>query len=420
MQLCELWQTACLVLLISIVTVLINKEIDAPYMDEVFHVRQTQKYCDGKFKEWDPKITTFPGLYVISSVLGHFVGSCELSVLRSINMFFLTACIPVFYRLSKLLDHKNPWSMAMACTLFPLHFFYSSLFYTDTASVFFTFGALLFGLLNNRFLRFLFSVAAVSVRQTNIVWVAYIAGFCLLKQQQPKSFSQGRLLLNMVRSAPSAAWEILLLLVLFAFFLIKNGSVVIGDKQHHAPILHWVQPLYFVGYMSIAFAPVCWTLRALRFSLESVSKHPFRVCIVGLIMCFLISNFTYVHPFILADNRHYVFYIWRRIVNYRPWSRYALVAIYLHAGRCMHAALRENSAVSLLLYTGGTVLVLVPAHLLELRYFSTPALLLVLLGRWDKLSAITVFWLCINIATMWVFIYRPYEWVDGSVARFLY
>ena len=35
--------------------------------DEPFHVPQTQKYCAGHLSEWDPKITTFPGLYVLGS-----------------------------------------------------------------------------------------------------------------------------------------------------------------------------------------------------------------------------------------------------------------------------------------------------------------------------------------------------------------
>lgn len=35
-------------------------------MDEIFHVQQTQTYCDGRFSEWNQKITTFPGLYFAS------------------------------------------------------------------------------------------------------------------------------------------------------------------------------------------------------------------------------------------------------------------------------------------------------------------------------------------------------------------
>lgn len=35
--------------------------------DEPFHVPQTQRYCAGLFSQWDPKITTFPGLYFVGT-----------------------------------------------------------------------------------------------------------------------------------------------------------------------------------------------------------------------------------------------------------------------------------------------------------------------------------------------------------------
>ena len=65
------------------------------YMDEPFHVNQTQKYCAGQLHEWDPKITTFPGLYVFAA-LPSWVGTavrlsdapawCTLSYLRALNL----------------------------------------------------------------------------------------------------------------------------------------------------------------------------------------------------------------------------------------------------------------------------------------------------------------------------------------------
>ena len=45
---------------------MVNKTVEEPYMDEFFHVRQTQAYCAGNFSQWDEKITTLPGLYLIS------------------------------------------------------------------------------------------------------------------------------------------------------------------------------------------------------------------------------------------------------------------------------------------------------------------------------------------------------------------
>jgi hypothetical protein len=39
--------------------------------DEPFHVPMTQRYCRGHLLDWDPKITTFPGLYVLGALYAH-------------------------------------------------------------------------------------------------------------------------------------------------------------------------------------------------------------------------------------------------------------------------------------------------------------------------------------------------------------
>ncbi|KAI7538973.1 hypothetical protein KC331_g10023, partial [Hortaea werneckii] len=48
---------------------LVDRTVTEPYLDEVFHVRQAQLYCAGNFHDWDPKITTPPGLYIVSYLL---------------------------------------------------------------------------------------------------------------------------------------------------------------------------------------------------------------------------------------------------------------------------------------------------------------------------------------------------------------
>ena len=51
--------------------------------DEPFHIGQTQQYCRGKFKEWDPKITTFPGLYFFGAIAGSSWHALQSSLSRS-------------------------------------------------------------------------------------------------------------------------------------------------------------------------------------------------------------------------------------------------------------------------------------------------------------------------------------------------
>ena len=67
-----------------------------------------------------------------------------------------------------------------------------------------------------------------------------------------------------------------------------------------------------------------------------------------MIMCFTIYKFTFVlsgviracgcadaheyriqHPFLLSDNRHYTFYIWRRVFLLHPLVPYLLVPGYV-------------------------------------------------------------------------------------------
>ncbi len=77
--------------------------------DEIFHVPQTAKYCQGNLTEWDPKITTFPGLYMLGAPYGLAVhaiqrllqplpwqAACSTTILRSLNVLLAAAFFGVF------------------------------------------------------------------------------------------------------------------------------------------------------------------------------------------------------------------------------------------------------------------------------------------------------------------------------------
>ncbi|EDO25727.1 predicted protein, partial [Nematostella vectensis] len=69
-----------------------------PYLDEIFHIPQAQQYCEYKFSEWDPKITTLPGLYLVSLAIlrvaaffssTELIDVCSVLWLRFTNVFFV-------------------------------------------------------------------------------------------------------------------------------------------------------------------------------------------------------------------------------------------------------------------------------------------------------------------------------------------
>jgi len=180
---------------------LTRQPTDQIIQDEVFHVGQVQQYCRGNYWHWDPKITTPPGLYVLSFIFYKITGRCDLDALRFINalslfavfFFLLHTAPPVSPRSAKQLPSEKSTlflPLASLCPqqihsalnicLFPPLFFFCALYYTDVAS---TLSVLLFTrhLLENNSrgpstffqacLSILLAIISLSFRQTNIFWV---------------------------------------------------------------------------------------------------------------------------------------------------------------------------------------------------------------------------------------------------------
>lgn len=101
---------------------------------------------------------------------------------------------------------------------------------------------------------------AVLFRQTNVVWVVFVAGTIALEIIEPRInhslTKRGRGLLSwlfcvleatfhQLPALVSALWPYLLVVVGFMVFVITNGSIVVGDKSHHQASLHLPQLYYY-------------------------------------------------------------------------------------------------------------------------------------------------------------------------------
>lgn len=179
-------------------TTRINAVVPEPYLDEVFHARQAQTYWAHKWAEWDPKITTPPGLYIWSYILCAIAlalrGSpTELTpdALRSTNVAAGSILLP--WRLQTLLDslrkerNNHPAGSWLSHTvlnicLFPPLFFFSGLYYTDVLALLAVVEAYNWDLKRGARSRFaspgflVFGLGALAFRQTNIFWVAVFLG----------------------------------------------------------------------------------------------------------------------------------------------------------------------------------------------------------------------------------------------------
>ena len=143
----------------------------------------------------------------------------------------------------------------------------------------------------------------------------------------------------------------LVLLHSFHVFFVKNGySLVLGDREHQSMSLHLMQLCYFSVFFCLVFVDdiVFKWYRYIR-NPEKINK----TLILSYLFCLFVSclflfclffiyrfvyKFTFIHPFILSDNRHFVFYIfkdivivyfvisiWFRSLGNISWSRFMLL-----------------------------------------------------------------------------------------------
>lgn len=275
------------------------------------------------------------------------------------------------------------------------------------------------------------------------------------------------------------------LLVLFGGFVVWNGGVVLGDRSNHVATLHLTQMLYlwpFITFFSwplthsylllvlvLLFTqlPAYGHLESLQFFKRTklLPRSWLILATVGLACVVVFSN-TIVHPFTLADNRHYMFYVFRLLL--KPWwVRYVVTPVYflsawatietLGGGPSQHISVGrdvENGAHShlplpdgqhsastsfVLVWIATSAMQLITAPLVEPRYFILPWLLWRvhvplrmpqnakysshLLESYDhRLWLETLWFLAIDAVTGYVFIYRGFEWAQepGKVQRFMW
>ncbi|WIA31287.1 hypothetical protein OEZ86_002189 [Tetradesmus obliquus] len=374
--------------------------------------------------------------------------------------------------------HLGAAAVALVVGLLPTQLFFAFLFYTDVPSLLFVLLTELLLLRRSTYAAAAAGAAAIGMRQTNAVWVTFLTGAAMLRevlpqpaaaaapastapsgsstaskerqqqrQQQPakqqKQQQQRGGVLGMLAELQAvlrSAWDrraallqayclLLVLPVAFVAFVVWNGGITLGDKEAHAPTLHLMQPLYFALFCLAAAGPLLLQPAVLARVRSALSDAPLLCMLCAVCACaaaaVCVQRFSLVHPYLLADNRHYTFYLWRKLFARSGVLRLAAVPAYVAGWGLLLAALAAGGEHWLwrAAFACCCWLSLAPAWLLEFRYFTTAFALAVLHMPVPpvRLSLLVVAgYCCVNAATLWVFARRPYTWGDGSLARFMW
>lgn len=274
----------------------------------------------------------------------------------------------------------------------------------------------------------------------------------------------------------------------------------VGDKSNHVATIHLPQMLYIWPLFAFFSAPLLFmaALQAVEnyFACQTPPRTMFKFTIIKtptLSKCLNILGYvslvplalaivkfnTIIHPFTLADNRHYMFYVFRYSILRASWVRYTLVPVYILSGiLCLkslggtgslpwagpsttHSKKKKSLSTTTtegdspppftrpptlsttLLFLLTTTLSLMTAPLVEPRYFILPWVFWrLLLPAWPqpagpfrfllsrkpvgqladvRVGFETLWFAIINLATMYIFITRPFRWPsEEGLQRFMW
>ena len=295
---------------------------------------------------------------------------------------------------------------------------------------------------------------AVLFRQTNIVWVFFVAVQCamphiiasahdarMIQSEAPIRFSLTTLgqlqeLLEgtcLLLFTPKKVFQLVFLVLkdcfgylivasTFVVFVVYNQGVVVGDRSAHQVVMHPSQILYFSAFCLAWGAP--YALARLEPFFETIKRHWIAAGITLTLMVGIVQSYTMAHPYLLADNRHYTFYLWRKIIM-SQWTPTALVPVYFFASFCLLYSIRRSDLAFKVAYPICLILNVMPQYLLEFRYFVIPFMFYRLQVRpqsWMKLIAELILFQIVNIVTLCLFIYYPFTWPQnpGEHQRFMW
>ncbi|KAF7017221.1 hypothetical protein CFC21_030691 [Triticum aestivum] len=490
------------------IAALVDSIVPDPYMDEIFHVPQAQHYCRGDFLTWDPMITTPPGLYYISlaylaslfpgawaiKVAEAFDPLCTTALLRSTNVIMAMVCGVLVHDLLLCIKpgigKTKATAYAILVALYPVHWFFTFLYYTDVASLASVLAMYLSCLKKRFWVSALFGALSILFRQTNVIWmiffaangaIAYVQDLSLsdcLSDENSEPTDKSRtevsdrdskvsalglrrrrtnhpirkrgVVSGSTKSHTSFTEELFdigfkiwnskckvlitfapfaIVLVAFGAFIIWNGGIVLGAKEAHVVSPHFAQLLYFGLVSATALLPWHFTPGRVSDLFHWCRKNKTFSSLAMLIALGLsfvaVHLFSIAHPYLLADNRHYTFYIWRKAIQARWMMKYILIPLYVYSWFSVINILgKSQPRVWVVSFVFSVALVLVPAPLVEFRYYTIPLVILVLnspvIGN-GKLLALGSAYAAVDLFTLAMFLFRPFHWGhEPGTQRFMW
>lgn len=351
---------------------------------------------------------------------------------------------------------------ALTMSLLPLLYFFNFLYYTDVGSTFFVLFMYLLHLHDNKCVASLVGVIAIMFRQTNVIWVVFVTGLTAVdtlidwanhqhaylttgnsksdkhKSSRKKDYTISEIIdifmkslfndllciFPLLLSILQTCFSYICIIIGFLAFVFWNKGIVVGDRSHHTACLNFPQLFYFILFTSFFAFPYFFIPSKIFAFLKDLATNYVKTLLFLCSAFISVYYFTYVHVYLLSDNRHFTFYIWARLFNRHFIIKYLMIPVYLCSYWVFIHLLQHKSSFWKLVYFISLFAATVPQKLLEFRYFIIPYLIFRLNIRQGSLLQLCIeflLYVAINGATIYLFVNKPFKWESSSdLQRFMW
>ena len=358
--------------------------------DEEHHLRAIRWFCDG---HWRPPdfLPMLPGYHVLAAVPARVFGT-QLVVLRALNTLLAIGAILLVHRILRVMNGPNPDDALLHFAWNPLLLPFMALVYTDLPAMLSLVGAVYLHVRRRFVLSALVLLAACLLRQSNVVWVAFMAVWAVVELRQerfPDSKSQSSAGLGgFLRRAALRVWPHLALGLLAAAFFLVHGQATLGDVRLNGPAVNVAQFYLFALFVALLWAPV-W-VRCLRTQWRTVYRpalmRPLVWALLTAAAAFLVLNFDNPHPWNedLRDLKNWPLVAMSSSLAARLIGVLLIVAAIPIVARFTWGQPHRRMLAVIWLFS---LLFLLPQWLAEPRYYIIPVFLLNLFAAYTPSQA---------------------------------
>ena len=211
------------------------------HVDERVHYPQVVIFARG-YSRLDPRLTVVPGYHALLGAMASLADASSVRTIRFFNFIIGLAAVAAFHFSAKAQQARDPTVSTLQFAFLPVAFPLFFLIYTDITSLLFVLLMVLSAMHKRPRQAGLFGLISCLIRQTNVVWVAFVLIWSYVEEN---GWSWAPL-----KQTLGKYWVFLLTGALFVVFLVANRGVAIGDAGAHPVTGLHLGNVFFLLFLS--------------------------------------------------------------------------------------------------------------------------------------------------------------------------